>query len=130
MLFWLTLGQRKSSLVVFLWKRRTSSVVFLATILFLMSWYRLLETIFAKKTTKLVLLFHKNITKLVFLWPNVSQKYFNVLKRKRKIFIIIEKYFFELFTWCNLFYRWKMSKLTLILSIVVVIFISTAVSTW
>ena len=27
-----------------------------------------------------VLLFHKNITKLVFLWPNMSQKSFKVLK--------------------------------------------------
>ena len=34
------LGQRKTSLVVFLWKRRTSSVVFLTTILFLMAQYR------------------------------------------------------------------------------------------
>ena len=31
------LGQRKTSLVVFLWKRRTSSVVFLAKILFIMA---------------------------------------------------------------------------------------------
>ena len=33
----------------------------------------------AKKTTELVRLFHKNITKLVFLWPNMSQKSFKVL---------------------------------------------------
>ena len=43
--FWPTLGQRKTSLVIFLWKRRTSSVVFLAIILFLMVWYKLLEII-------------------------------------------------------------------------------------
>ena len=35
---------------------------------------RPLEIILAKKTTELVLRFHKNITKLVFLWPNMSQK--------------------------------------------------------
>ena len=32
------------------------------------------NNIVAIKTTELVLLFHKNITKLVFLWPNISQK--------------------------------------------------------
>ena len=51
-----------------------NSVVFLATILFLMAYIRPLEIILAKKTTVFVLLFHKNITKLVFLWPNMSQK--------------------------------------------------------
>ena len=35
MLFWPIFGQRKTSLVVFLWKMKKSSVVFLATILFL-----------------------------------------------------------------------------------------------
>ena len=34
----------------------------------------------AKKTTELVLLFPKNITKLVFLWPNMGQKSFKVLR--------------------------------------------------
>ena len=68
MLFWAILGQRKTSLVVFLWKIRTSSVVFSATILFLMAWYRPLEIILAKKTTK-----------LVFLWPNMDQKSMKVL---------------------------------------------------
>ena len=33
----------------------------------------------AKKTTELFLLFHKNITKLVFLWPNMGQKSIKVL---------------------------------------------------
>ena len=37
------------------------------------------NNIVAKKTTELVLLFHKNITKLVFLWPNMSQKSIKVL---------------------------------------------------
>ena len=77
MLFWPILGQRKTNTVVFLWKRRTSSVVFLATILFLIAWYNPLEIILAKKTTEL--LFHKNITKLVYLWPNMSEKSFKVL---------------------------------------------------
>ena len=35
---------------------------------------RQLEITLAKKTTELVLIFHKNITKLVFLWPNMSKK--------------------------------------------------------
>ena len=62
--FWLILGQRKTSLVVFLCKRITNSVVFLA----------IRNNIVAKKTTELVLLFHKKATKLVFLRPNMSQK--------------------------------------------------------
>ena len=74
MLFWLILGQRKTSLFVFLWKRRMSSVAFLATILFLLAYIRPLEIILAKKATELVLLFHKNIIMLVFLWPNMDQK--------------------------------------------------------
>ena len=37
------------------------------------------NNIVAKKITELVLLFHKNITKLIFLWPNVGQKSFKVL---------------------------------------------------
>ena len=48
-------------------------------ILFLMVHIRPLEIILAKKTTELVLLFQKNITKLVFLWPNLSQKCFKEL---------------------------------------------------
>ena len=37
-LFWPIMGQRKTSLVIFLCKRRTSSVVFLAIILFLVAY--------------------------------------------------------------------------------------------
>ena len=37
------------------------------------------NNIVAKNTTGLVLLFHKNITKLVLIWPNMSQKNFKVL---------------------------------------------------
>ena len=59
MLFWLILGQRKISLVAFLWKNRTSSVVFLTTMLFLIAYIRPLEIILTKKRTELVLLFHK-----------------------------------------------------------------------
>ena len=33
----------------------------------------------AKKTTELVLLFHKKTTELVFPWPNMGQKCFKVL---------------------------------------------------
>ena len=72
--FWLILGQWKTSLVFFLWKRRMSSVFFLVTILFLMAYIRQLEITLDKKTTELVLLFHKKTTKLVFLWPNIGQK--------------------------------------------------------
>ena len=77
--FWLILDQKKISLVVFLWKRRTNSVVYLATILFIMAWYRPIEIILAKKTTELVLLFHKKTTKLIFFWSNMSQICFKVL---------------------------------------------------
>ena len=34
----------------------------------------IINNIGKKKTTELVLLFHKNITKLVFLWPNPGPK--------------------------------------------------------
>ena len=44
--------------------------------------HNILEIILAKKTTELVLFFHKDITKLVFLWPNMRQKYFKVLISK------------------------------------------------
>ena len=54
------LGQRKTSLVIFLWKRRTSSVVF----------------------------FHKNITKLVFLWPIMGQKDLQMLTLEINLFIL------------------------------------------
>ena len=79
MLFWPILGQRKISLVIFLWKRRTSSVVFLATILFLIAYIKPLEIILAKKTTELVLIFHKKKTKSIFLWPNMGQKSIKVV---------------------------------------------------
>ena len=35
----------------------------------------------AKKTTELVLLFHKKTSKLVFLWPNMGQKHESVKRR-------------------------------------------------
>ena len=41
---------------------------------FVFQYIRTLEIILAKKTTELVLHFHKKTTKLVFLWPNVGQK--------------------------------------------------------
>ena len=73
---WPILGQRKTRLVVFLWKRRRSLVVFLATILFLMA---IRNNIMAKKTTELVLLFHEKTTNLVFLWPNMGKLFLKVL---------------------------------------------------
>ena len=79
MLFRPILGQRKTSLVIFLFRWRTSSVVFLSTILFLMAYIRQLEMILAKKTTELVFFFHKKTTKLVFLWHNMGQKILKVL---------------------------------------------------
>ena len=69
-ILWPILGQRKSSLVVFLWKRRMSSVFFFNQYI-----YRPLEILLAE----LVLLFYKNITKLDFLWPNMGHKTFTVL---------------------------------------------------
>ena len=39
----------------------------------------------AKKTTELVLLFHKNATKLVFLWPNMSKENWKVLRQCKDI---------------------------------------------
>ena len=43
-----------------------SSVVFLATMLFLLAYIRPLEIVLAKKTTELVLLFHKKNNKASF----------------------------------------------------------------
>ena len=65
---WLIFDQRKTSLVILLWKRRTSSVLsFFGQILFLITYIRSLEILLVKKTTQLILLFHKKTTKLVFL---------------------------------------------------------------
>ena len=44
-----------------------------------------MEIIMAKKTSELVLVFAKNITKLVFLRPNMGQKSFKVLVNPVKI---------------------------------------------
>ena len=48
----------------------------------------------AKKTTEFVLLFHKNITKLVFLWPNMCQISVKVLNN---YFYFILTYFSDEF---------------------------------
>ena len=46
-----------------------------------MAYARPLDIIFwLKKTTELVLLFHKKTTKLVFLWPNMGHKSIKMLK--------------------------------------------------
>ena len=67
MLFWPILGQRKTSLVVFLWKRSTSSVVFLSTNIISNGIYKAIKNnIGDKKTTELFLIFHKKTTNLVF----------------------------------------------------------------
>ena len=62
-----------------LWKRRTKSVNFLANINFNGLIKIIRNNIVSKNTTELVLLFHKNLTNLVFLWPNMSQKSLKVL---------------------------------------------------
>ena len=50
------------------------------------------NNIVAKKTTELVLLFHKNITKLIFLWPNIGQRIFKVLRdNEDTIFFKLQK---------------------------------------
>ena len=69
---WPILYQRKTSLVVFLWKRRTSSVVCSVNIISNGLIQAIRNNIVAIKTTELVLLFHKKTTKLVFLCPNVG----------------------------------------------------------
>ena len=52
------------------------------------------NNIVAKKTTELVLLFHKNITKLVFIWPNMGQKSFKVLTYLYILHIMTVNYLF------------------------------------
>ena len=57
--------------------------MFLATLLFLMTWYGLiwaLKIIFRPKRQLNQFFFHKSTTKLVFLWPNMGQLCFKVLK--------------------------------------------------
>ena len=78
-LYWPLLGQKKTCLVIFLWKRKTSSDVFLANVISNGLYQAIKNNIVAKKTTELVLLFHKNITKQVFLCPNMNHKWFKVL---------------------------------------------------
>ena len=41
------------------------------------------NNIVANKTTEIVLIFHKNKTKLVFLWPNMGQKKLESVKRRK-----------------------------------------------
>ena len=45
--------------------------------------------IVVKKTTELVLLFHKKTTNLIFLWPNMGQLTFKVLKSKKKEYSVL-----------------------------------------
>ena len=42
---------------------------------------RPLKIILVKKTTEVVLLFHRNVTNLVFHWPNMSQKQLQSIKQ-------------------------------------------------
>ena len=66
------IGPRKTSLVIFLWKRVTSSEI-------------IINNIVSKKTTELVFLFHKDITKLVFLWPNYLDSQISNIKLLNEI---------------------------------------------
>ena len=61
-------------------RRRMSSVDFLANIISNGLYQANKNNIVAKTTTELVILFHKNITKLVSLWSNMSQKNFQSVK--------------------------------------------------
>ena len=74
-------GQRKTSLVVFFMKKKNEfSCLFGPNVISNRIYQAIRNNIVAKKTTELVLLFHNNITKLVFLWPNMDKKIFKVLK--------------------------------------------------
>ena len=50
----------------------------------------------AKKKTELVLLFHKNITKLSFLWPYMSQKKLQCYKKSKIVGFIFHFAFFQI----------------------------------
>ena len=50
---------------------------------FMGAYIRPLEMLLPKNTTELVLSFHKNITKLVFICPNMGQKRFKVLTKTK-----------------------------------------------
>ena len=76
---WLILGQSKTILVVFLWKMRTNSVVFLATILFLMALYGHYKQYRDQKDNWTSSPFSWKATRIVFLWPNMGQLCFKVL---------------------------------------------------
>ena len=79
MLFWPIISQRKTSLVFFLRKENEFSCLFGHNIISLGLYQAIRNNIVTKKTTELFLLFHKNKTKLVFLWPYMGQKIFKVL---------------------------------------------------
>ena len=66
---------------------RTSSVVYLTNIISNSLYQTIRNNIEAKKTTKLVLLFHKKTIKLVFLWP---------IKMNENFFLIIKFLYFKL----------------------------------
>ena len=73
-------------------KRRTSSVIFLANIIPNDLYYAIRNNIVAKKTNELVLLFHKNITKQVFLWPNMNQKWLKVLNNIGLFYVMLNAF--------------------------------------
>ena len=79
MIFWPILGQRKTSLVIFYEKEREFSCLFDHNIISNGLYQALRNKIVAKMTTELIILFSKNITKLVFLCPNMGQKSIKVL---------------------------------------------------
>ena len=74
-----------------------------------------LEIILPKKSTELVLLFREKTTKLVFLWPNMSQRGIKVLKciffSCNYFFTNNEPKFFEQEI-KNLTNRWKIKNYT------------------
>ena len=85
--FWPILVQKKTSLVVFLLKTRTSSVVYIGSLEIIL---------WPKRQLNLLSFFIKNTTKLVFLWANMSQKSIRVLTSLNLKYIITGKKMYDL----------------------------------
>ena len=70
---WPILGQKKTSLVVFIWKRTTSLVVFFGNDIISNGLYQVIRNnIVAKKTAELVLLSYEKLFKLLSRWSNMG----------------------------------------------------------
>ena len=72
----------RQSLIYILREKKSSNIRYLRLNVTEITHKAIRNNTVAKNTTELVLFLHKNTTNLVFLWHNMSQKCFKVLKIK------------------------------------------------